>query len=69
MRGVISWGGAGGCKSLGGMDPDTSASSNVIHVVVMEIPLWTYLWETLVVPQVLIMMRWGDFHMSGSLTC
>ena len=33
------WGGGGGYKSLGGMDPDTFAPSDVIHLVVMEIDL------------------------------
>ena len=32
------WGG-GGYKSLGGMDPDTFAPSDVIHLFVMEIDL------------------------------
>ena len=29
----------------------------------------TYLWETLVVLQLLMMMRWGNFQMRSSLTC
>ena len=32
-------GGGGGYTSLGGMDPDTVAPSDVIHLVVMEIDL------------------------------
>ena len=31
--------GGGGYKSLGGMDPDTFAPPDVIHLVVMEIDL------------------------------
>ena len=31
--------------------------------------IWTYLWETLVVLQLLMMMRWGNFQMRSSLTC
>ena len=39
MRGGGLYGGGGGYKSLGGMDPDTFAPSDVIHLVVMEIDL------------------------------
>ena len=31
--------------------------------------IWTYLWETLVVLRLLMMMRWGNFQMRSSLTC
>ena len=56
--------GGGGYKSLGGMDPDTFAPSDVIHLVVMEIDL-----DLSVVLQLLMMMRWGNFQMRSSLTC
>ena len=50
------------------MDPDTFEPSDVIHLFVMEIDL-DYLWETLMVLQLLMMMRWGNFQMRSSLTC